>query len=163
MVDLRQRFVNQQVGSYELGLESHRDFCLDALRRIQKRLGGDLYETLRHTIEAAFREDLVVGGVCAGGGDSTLHRVWITSLLVDYYDKMYDYQLAQRKDKVLFRGDRNEVVEWAKATDTSLTSAVHTTTYPFIPATSRPSLRFHHMVTPTRGGAIRYNGVTAVV
>ena len=48
-----------------------------------------------------------------------LHRVWIEGLLVDYYDKMYDYQLAQREDEVLFKGNRDAVIEWAKATDVS--------------------------------------------
>jgi len=69
-------------------------------------------------MEAAFRADLM------GGGDMTLHRVWITSILVNYYDKMYDYQLEQRKEQILFRGDRNAVVEWGIATDTSRTQTL---------------------------------------
>jgi len=117
VIDLRERFVTANGGSLELGLEAHRLFCLDALGRIRKRLGGVLYEQLTETMEAAFQEDLI--GVGGGSGDGILHRVWITSLLVDYYDKMYDYQLGQRKDEVLFRGNRKEVVEWARATDTS--------------------------------------------
>jgi len=106
----------------KIGFELHRDYCLNALGRIQKRLGGDRYELLRETMEAAFREDIVTTGVGVDGDVShisPLHWVWITSLLVDYYDKMYDYQFAQRDSKVLFQGDRNAVVEWAKATDTS--------------------------------------------
>jgi tRNA 2-selenouridine synthase len=34
---------------------------------------------------------------------------------VKYYDPMYEYQLAQRAGRQLFRGNRDEVVAWAAA------------------------------------------------
>jgi len=111
--DLRRQFVISHGGSIRSGTDAHRDYCLDSLGRIRKRLGGVVYERLRGTMEAAFREEERTG--C----DTTLHRVWITGLLVDYYDKMYDYQFAQRKDKVFFKGDRNAVIEWAMNTSPS--------------------------------------------
>jgi tRNA 2-selenouridine synthase len=39
-------------------------------------------------------------------GDTALHRQWIEPLLVRYYDKMYDYQIANKPNPVLFRGDQ---------------------------------------------------------
>lgn len=107
VIDLRASFV--AIHGMEQGLDLHRDFMLAALKRIRNRLGGDRYERIQATMEAAFKEDQM-------SGDMTLNLVWITELLVNYYDKMYDYQLAQRQGKVLFRGSRDAVVEWATAT-----------------------------------------------
>lgn len=104
--DLRKRFVAVNGGDQVVGSQLHREFCLGALGRCQKRLGGVLYERLRETMESAFQEEQI-------SGDLTLHQVWIASLLVDYYDKFYDYQLGQRESKVLFSGKRDAVIEWA--------------------------------------------------
>ena len=41
------------------------------------------------------------------------HREWIAFLLEHYYDPMYEYQLQQRDGRVLFRGDREAVINWA--------------------------------------------------
>jgi tRNA 2-selenouridine synthase len=46
-------------------------------------------------------------------GDLALHRQWISTLLQQYYDPMYDYQLGQRDGEILFRGNRDAVVQWA--------------------------------------------------
>jgi tRNA 2-selenouridine synthase len=107
VIDLRERFI--AFHGIEHGLDLHRAFCFAALKRIRNRLGGDRHQRMEATMEAAFQEE-------QSSGDMTLFRVWISELLVEYYDKMYDYQLAQRKDKVLFRGSRDEVVEWALST-----------------------------------------------
>ena len=40
------------------------------------------------------------------------HRDWLSMLTREYYDPMYSYQLAQKKDLVVFRGDRSEVIAW---------------------------------------------------
>jgi tRNA 2-selenouridine synthase len=37
------------------------------------------------------------------------HREWIRSLLVDYYDPMYAYQLGKREGRRLVTGDRATV------------------------------------------------------
>ncbi|MFK7974905.1 MAG: hypothetical protein AB8C02_02155, partial [Halioglobus sp.] len=41
------------------------------------------------------------------------HREWISFLLNEYYDPMYEYQLEQRGGRYLFQGDRDAVREWA--------------------------------------------------
>ncbi len=38
--------------------------------------------------------------------------LWVAALLDQYYDAMYDYQLSQRAGQVLFRGGRDEIVQW---------------------------------------------------
>ena len=100
------RFV--EVMGEERGREEHPRFLREGLDRIRKKLGGPRHAELARTMEAAFAEQ-------ANGGDCSLHRMWLASLLNDYYDPMYDYQMAQRDDEVLFRGEREAVVEWAKA------------------------------------------------
>ena len=100
------RFV--EVMGEERGREEHPRFLREGLDRLRKKLGGPRHAELARTMEAAFAEQ-------ANGGDCSLHRVWLAGLLNDYYDPMYDYQMAQRDDEVLFRGEREAVVEWAKA------------------------------------------------
>ena len=38
-----------------------------------------------------------------------MHRGWITALLRDYYDPMYNYQLESRNERIIFRGNEAEV------------------------------------------------------
>jgi len=38
----------------------------------------------------------------------------IQSLLEDYYDPMYDYQMSERKGEILFHGNMQELVKWAE-------------------------------------------------
>ena len=46
-------------------------------------------------------------------GDASEFRPGIESLLIDYYDPMYDYQKGLREGREIFRGEANEFVEWA--------------------------------------------------
>jgi tRNA 2-selenouridine synthase len=39
------------------------------------------------------------------------HRDWIRSLLVEYYDPMYDYQIERNRPRVCFTGTPQEVAE----------------------------------------------------
>jgi tRNA 2-selenouridine synthase len=98
----------------EEGPDRHCASMLASLRRIRNRLGSERHDELSTIMTAAFalqkdkdnrKED-----------SDSLHREWIATLLEDYYDPMYEYQLEQRKDDVpiLFRGTADEVVNWAK-------------------------------------------------
>lgn len=79
---------------------------LSSLQRIRKRLGGE-----RHArVEGLFRAGLQGW---ARGGDTAPFIAGIRLLLEEYYDPMYDYLLARRGGRVLFRGMEEEVVEWA--------------------------------------------------
>jgi tRNA 2-selenouridine synthase len=42
------------------------------------------------------------------------HREWIRMLLTEYYDPMYEYQMAQRDGERLFRGSRAALVAHAR-------------------------------------------------
>ncbi len=81
---------------------------LDSLDRLQKRLGGLAHRQARELMQQALDAQ-------RARGDVELHRGWIRTLLERYYDPMYDYQLTQKRGEILFRGRRNEVIDWINA------------------------------------------------
>ncbi len=86
----------------EIGMQKWREAILNAMSRIQKRLGGLRYKTLVDMFESAYREQERSGSLEA-------HKGWVEYLLGEYYDPMYDYQIAKREELIVFRGDRAEV------------------------------------------------------
>lgn len=88
------------------GRTLHGEKLQEDLGRIRKRLGGERFQQASDTMSAAF-------AAAGDSGDLALHRQWIALLLEQYYDPMYEYQLAQREGDVLFRGDRAAVIHWA--------------------------------------------------
>ncbi|WP_111656772.1 tRNA 2-selenouridine(34) synthase MnmH [Isoalcanivorax indicus] len=80
---------------------------LAALDRIRKRLGGLQHARLRAQLQDAL-------ALQARTGSPDAHRVWIESLLRDYYDPMYDYMLGKRDGQALFTGSRAEVLAWLR-------------------------------------------------
>jgi tRNA 2-selenouridine synthase len=85
---------------YVLGQESQ--FFLSAIHRISKRLGGALHKELVEKITHAF----------AGSPAFQKHEEWISLLLVHYYDPIYKRDLERQKDKILFEGNQDEVLDW---------------------------------------------------
>ena len=82
------------------------DFVLGSLSRIKKRLGGVRFKALHQSFEQALAQLFTTG-------NSDLFSEGIHILLKDYYDPMYTYQLSKRKDKIIFKGHKQEVLEWA--------------------------------------------------
>ncbi len=68
-----------------------------SLHHIQRRLGGERFPQVQALLEQALQEH--------ASGDAVLHREWITVLLRDYYDPMYDYQLRHHSERIIFRGE----------------------------------------------------------
>jgi len=79
-----------------------------SLANIQKRLGSARYQELSEVLEKAL--------LAHSQGDAEQHKQWITVLLRDYYDPMYDYQLKSKQRHVVFRGNFNEVLEFMTGT-----------------------------------------------
>lgn len=79
------------------GFKAYSKYLTDALSKIQKRLGGEQYQVCRQLMESAL--------AAQARGNSELHSAWIIHLLKHYYDPMYDYQLSQKADRIVFRGD----------------------------------------------------------
>jgi tRNA 2-selenouridine synthase len=78
---------------------------LGATDAIRKRLGGVAHQRVRKMVADAIETQR--------HGDPTAHRAWICELLQHYYDPMYDYQLQQKQDRVIFEGSREAIVEWS--------------------------------------------------
>ena len=93
-----------QAGNAENAFEQFSANLLDALARIRKRLGGARYADLRSKMTFAINQH--------HQGDPEHHRNWITTLLSEYYDPMYDYQLSQRERQPIFHGDEQAVSEF---------------------------------------------------
>jgi len=73
-----------------------------ALECIRKRLGGARFKVVADLLEKAIcRHD--------DSGCLEFHRDWIASILREYYDPMYEYQLEKKKDRVFCRGGLTEV------------------------------------------------------
>jgi len=74
-----------------------REHILGAIDRVAKRLGGVRHAQVRGLAEEAL-------DAWYGHDDLAGLRELIRVMLVDYYDPMYDYQLANKRDRVVFSG-----------------------------------------------------------
>lgn len=95
----------------EHGSEKFRAQILGNLDRIRKRLGGDRHKQLHSEFSAALDELEL-------SGNAEAFRPGIALLLRDYYDPMYDYQQTKRDGREIFRGDKDDLVDWATRTST---------------------------------------------
>lgn len=91
----------------EDGAQRHCDKLLADLARIRKRLGGLRHQEVEGLIREAFAQQWSAGSLEG-------HRRWIALLLEGYYDPMYEYQLEQRGGKQLYKGNRRQVIDWAR-------------------------------------------------
>jgi len=85
-----------------------RTFVLDSLSRIRKRLGGVRFKALHDSFNQALNQ-FFDSGSSEGFSDG------IGLLLSEYYDPMYAYQRSKREGKVVFQGNRQELIEWANS------------------------------------------------
>ena len=110
---------DNDTGSNSKG-EAHvriRKQCLGAVGRIQKglrkRLGGTRTHNRGNDILVEFENafDLFQS---SDASNVSGFRKPIQSLLEDYYDPMYDYQMSKRQGEILFHGNMEELVKWAE-------------------------------------------------
>ena len=66
---------------------------LGSLKNIKRRLGNKIYNEIKYLMENAFYNN-----------EEELHRKWILMILLNYYDKMYNYKLDMRKDFIVYKG-----------------------------------------------------------
>lgn len=99
-----ERYHNTLAYHGDRGEEEFSQYLIDSLLRVKKRLGGKRTQEILALMEAAI--------AVQHSDDFASHRQWLNALTVDYYDPMYSYQLSKKQERVLFRGDRAEVMEW---------------------------------------------------
>lgn len=66
---------------------------LGSLKNIKRRLGNKIYNEIKYLMENAFYNN-----------EEELHKKWILMILLNYYDKMYNYKLDMRKDFIVYKG-----------------------------------------------------------
>ena len=94
----------QQHAGAKQGFELFIEDLRESLFRVRKRLGGERYTVVSEQMKRAI--------AAHRSGDDTEHRVWIRSLLRDYYDPMYDFQGRKHHQRVVFRGRVDAVREF---------------------------------------------------
>jgi tRNA 2-selenouridine synthase len=81
---------------------NHAEFFNNNLQRIQKKLGKSKVNKLISDIESAFSKPMNI----------IHHEGWISTLLSEYYDPLYQKDLRHNKDKIFFEGNAEEVKEF---------------------------------------------------
>ena len=89
------------------GFDNFADYLLSSLERIKKRLGGERYQAAKQVMEDAIEQH-------KESGDKSGYDAIITHILHDYYDPMYDYQLSNKQDRVVFSGTKQAVKDYLK-------------------------------------------------
>lgn len=91
------------------GFHRWADYASNGLGRISKRLGGVRYQEMDAKLQYAI-------DCLKRTGNPEAHEGWISQLLTEYYDPMYDYQTEKKKDRIVFSGSEKEVLEYLKTT-----------------------------------------------
>lgn len=81
----------------ELGFRAFEHYLLASLGKIQRRLGGIHAAQVKDWMQTALSQQQRTG-------DLSGHQHWIRFILLRYYDPMYNYQLSQKQQRILFKG-----------------------------------------------------------
>ena len=92
----------QQFGDEE-GLVKLEEHLLGSLAKLKKRLGGERFTRMEQSMKDAAQLLSNNQGYQAFGDV-------FGELLLDYYDPMYDYQMSQKSERIVFNGSREEVL-----------------------------------------------------
>ncbi len=102
VVKMQQEFIAQDRIN---GFNNFSQYWLKSLQKIQKRLGLKRYKTLSGLVNKAllkYKEQ----------GDITGFYPILEDLLMNYYDPMYNYQIKQKRHRVIFKGSKDEVLQY---------------------------------------------------
>jgi len=104
VVDMAEKFSNKDPIN---GFEDFSNYWLNSLLKIQKRLGGVRYKSLLNQLKPALNNHKY-------NNDLSDYFPIIESLLVDYYDPMYNFQINNKKQRVIFEGSYGEVISFLR-------------------------------------------------
>lgn len=102
VINMCQDFITQDS---ENGFDNFANYWLGSLEKIQKRLGLERYQVLLALVNSAL-------SLYKEQGDNTGFHSVVESLLVDYYDPMYGYQIQKKINRVVFKGNADEVLSY---------------------------------------------------
>ncbi len=95
----------QDAHGAETGFQAFAARLCESLAKLTKRLGQERYHRLAGSMENALYQQSI-------NGDTHQHEDWISSLLREYYDPMYAYQSEKQSKRIIFRGNRTEVLDF---------------------------------------------------
>ena len=81
----------------------------EAMFRIKRRLGSERYKIVCQIFDNAFERQIESGSL-------EKYKEWVTYLLVEYYDPMYDYQIEKNTARIIFRGTHEEIEQFLSST-----------------------------------------------
>ena len=90
------------------GFKKFADHHHTALNSIKKRFGENPLKKTRNHFDDALLQ-------YSKDGKAEHFHDYIHSLLVNYYDPMYNYQFNRKNRKILFKGDTEAVLSWARS------------------------------------------------
>ena len=99
-----ERYHQTMAYQQESGEQAFADYLIDSLLRVKKRLGGQRTKEILTLMEGAIKRQ--------HQDNFASHRSWLEAITADYYDPMYLYQLDKRNQRIAFRGNHEEVIEW---------------------------------------------------
>jgi tRNA 2-selenouridine synthase len=94
----------QEFVGAEQGFVAFAEELQASLASLKRRLGGWRFQQVQLQMQSAL--------VSHQRGNSEQHMHWIRTLLKDYYDPMYLYQLSKKSDRIVFRGSYDEVEQY---------------------------------------------------
>lgn len=106
-VTVSQKEYIAQADSIEDGMTQWYEYIVASMTRLKKSLGGTRLKTMLDLVDAAYNTQLNSESIEA-------HKDWIRFFLSDYYDPMYLYQMNRNADRVIFRGNDAEVLQYLK-------------------------------------------------
>lgn len=89
----------------EAGFSAFSLYLSQSISSIKKRLGSQLHNEFQSIIAHALNVQLQQNNTLA-------HLEWISLLLTQYYDPMYQYQLEQKQTRVIFKGSHQAMRQW---------------------------------------------------
>jgi tRNA 2-selenouridine synthase len=88
----------------EQGFISFSQYLEQGLFKIRKRLGTERFNQLKKVQHNALTQQLK--------GQLHFHLDWLKPLLNEYYDPMYQYQLGLKAERVIFRGNNEQCLDF---------------------------------------------------
>jgi len=86
-------------------VELYANYLFESTNRIKKRLGGQGLKDMHQLISQAIDTQKKTG-------ELDQHKNWISYLLKNYYDAMYQFQLEKKRSRVVFKGDTSQVLTY---------------------------------------------------
>ena len=102
VINMQQDFIQQDAVN---GFDNFANYWLRSLEKIQRRLGLERYQAMLKLVNSALQH-------YKEQGEADGFYPVVEELLVGYYDPMYDYQIQKKMNRVVFKGNADEVLAY---------------------------------------------------